>query len=152
MLRALSRHGGRASSRSLGDFPGESGARSAGQPFKDGARSSVMQMACGAACPRPGRPTPAGRTFRGSTSRPQTFSSPTAARGCSSKTLLSPRHWDLVSSLESLVNLRSGSRHHRAPRSPKSLLSPYIWKGLCFTVHFRGNKHSNAKVKPFQKS
>lgn len=68
--------------------------------------------------PAPRRPTPAGRTFRGSTSRPQTFSSPTAARGCSSKTLLSPRHWDLVSSLEPLVNLRSGTT---VPKIFKSL-------------------------------
>lgn len=34
---------------------------------------------------------------------------PATALGSSSKTLLSPRHWDLVSSLEPLVNLRSGS-------------------------------------------
>lgn len=69
-----------------------------------------MLMACGAARPRPGRPALARRRFRVSPSLPQDSSpAPTAALGSSSKTLLSLRHWDLVSSLEPLVNLRSGS-------------------------------------------
>lgn len=103
-----------ASSRSPGDFSGEYEARSAGQPFKDSA--SAAPHADGAR-----RPTPAGRKFRGSPSLPQASSpSPTAAPGFSSKTLLSPRHWDLVSSLEPLVNLRSGSWQPSGTTVPES--------------------------------
>lgn len=70
-------------------------------------------------CPSaPRGPNTAGRC---SLSPPRASSpSPTAARGCSSKPLLSLRHWDLVSSLESLVNLRSGSWPPSGTADPQS--------------------------------
>lgn len=111
--RALS-HRAAPASRSRGDFSGGCGARSAGRPFKD-ARGSCMLMAPGAQLLRGGNP--------GGT---RLLSLPTAALGCSSKTLLSPRHWDLVSSLEPLVNLRSGGWPPSSTTVPKALGSPYV--------------------------
>lgn len=110
--RALSHRGGRVPAL-FRRFSGERGARSAGQPFKDGAVRLLPADG-------PRRPTPAGRKFRGSRSLPQASPSPAAAPGRFSETLLSPRHWDLVSSLEPLVNLRSGSRPPLGTTVPES--------------------------------
>ena len=93
--------------------------------LKDGARGSCMLMACGAARPparAPGAPLQQGGdsgAFR-----------PATALGSSSRTLLSPRHWGLVSSLEPLVNLRSGSGPPSGTTVPQSS-SKSLFRKVC---------------------
>lgn len=108
--RALSHRGGRV--LALGRFLWRERSKVSGQPFKDAVRGSCMLMACGAAACAPSTQLLPGENSEALyPGRPQASSlSPAASRGCSSKTLLSPRHWDLVSSLEPLVNPRSGSQ------------------------------------------
>ena len=87
---------------------------------------------------------------------------PATALGSSSKTLLSPRHWDLVSSLEPLVNLRSGSGPPSGTTVPQSF-SKSLFRKVCTSrvQTQRGGgggggggdpKKCNAKEVPLQKS